>query len=405
MARKLNHIEQEFRSGSVVGILGFNRFNRFRSDDEALDSITDVVATHFAPLILDGGMEVVLKGGERGESLLNAESLEKKLNARKSRVRRERNSIGLSGAQAWDAFETLKETPKTLIETTFGNVRFHVRELPRESGGRTHIQLFRNGMWISNDIPYNKSTDFGNAVPFCGVILLQPNDAKSACRLVRSFEGPRHIDIDLQRKGRNSPERIKIEEFFKELSVKIRDLVPELDSEEFDPGFFSIEIAGEGVRSNPKSQTTGTGKPERVSPRTPHKIEPQKPRRRKSKKLRRQGTLIEAKSTAFRNAKGVQIYAKALGNAPNAELRVVLPNGCDETCDSPEPDSYLEILTGALVGGEPVKGYVKDQKGKRRAVLVGPVSTELSELDIWLPCRSVPDGDLRVELIRRGVDR
>jgi len=405
LKHKLDHVEQEFRSGSSVGILAFNRFNRFDNDDDALDCITDVVATHFAPLVFDGGMEVTVRGGSQGERLLNADSIERILNARKLRLRRDRNSIGISGAQAWDAFETLKESPKTYIETAFGNVRFHVRELPRESAGRTHIQLFRNGMWISNEIPYNRPADFGNAAPFCGLVLLQPNEAKNACRFVRSFEGPRHIDIDLQRKRRNSPERSKIEKFFKELSDGIRSLAPKMSAEEFDPAFFSLEVPGGGVRTNPKSQTTGTGKPERVPRRNPQKLERRKQQGGKTKQLRRQGTLLKARSTAFRKKKGVQIFVKAQESASNTEVRVVIQNGCDETCDNPEPDSYLEILTGALVGGESVKRYVKDQNGKGRAVLVGPVSAESDELDIWLPCPSVPNGDLRVELIRRSTEQ
>ena len=400
---KLDYLESKFSTGSVVGILGFNKFNRFRTDKEALDTIADVVATHFAPLILDGGMEVVLRGGDQAERLIDRESLEKILDARKSRLRRERNSIGPSGAQAWDALETLSKEPVTTIETKAGNVRFHFRELPRESGGRTHIQLFRNGMWISNDLPYNRPTDFAKAVPFCGVVLLQPSNAQKACRLVRSFEGPRHIDIDLTRKGRSSPERLAIEEFFRELGDRIRALVPKVNSKEHDPGFFSIEVAGDGVRNDPNRRSSGVGNPERVPRPNPPNHEREERRERKSGRLRRQGTLIESKTTAIRRSQGIRVYAKALQDAQNAELRVVLASGSDETCDTPEPDNYLEISNGALVGGRPVKSYVQDQTGARRAVLIGPVSADSGELDIWLPCRSVPSGNLRVELVRRSA--
>ena len=37
-------------------------------------------------------------------------------------------------------------------------------------------------------------------------------------------------------------------------------------------------------------------------------------------------------------------------------------NGSDETCDSPEPDVYLEIGEGATISGQAVKGYVSGQE-------------------------------------------
>ena len=104
--------------------------------------------------------------------------------------------------------------------------------------------------------------------------------------------------------------------------------------------------------------------------------------------------------TAVKQTGGIHLRARSLEDATKAELRVVLADGSDETCDSPAPDQYLEIKKGAQVDGQPVKSYVKDQHGVRRALLLGPVSSDGRELDIWIPCQPTEHGDIRVELVR-----
>ena len=408
LKKKLDWIEEKYGTGSVVGILGFNRFNRCRNDDEVLDVIETVVATHFTPVINDGRMEIVLRSSGKALRTIDRSALEAVLARRQQRERRDRNSIGPSGRQAWDTLETLKAEYRHGIETKSGTVRFHFRELPSSAGGGTHLQLFRNGMWITNDVPHNRVSDYRNVVPFNGVILLTPEKAQEACGLVGTFEGPRHIDIDLTRQKRGSAARKALDSFFKELYEHILVLVPEIDSQEFDPGFFSVEVAGGGVRKNPQARTAGTGTPEPVPPRDP--IGPRRPDRQNPdpkprRPLRRQGRRIDTRVAAVRRTRGIRVRAKPLDDAVNAELRVVLANGSDETCDNPVPEQYLEIAQGATVGGQPVTAYVSDHQGKNRAILLGPVSKSEDELDIWLPCRPTSTGEIRVELVRRAAAR
>ena len=234
-------------------------------------------------------------------------------------------------------------------------------------------------MWITKEVPHNRPSDYQNAVPFNGVILWEPEEAKAACGLVGTFEGPRHIYIDLTIQSRGSPERRALDRFLVELRDRTLALVPALDSEEHDPGFFSIEVTGDGVRSDPRARPSGAGTPE-PAPRRPPSVgpRPRPPRppgpRRRSPPHRSQR--IEAQVTALKEADGIRLRAKPLEDADNAELRVVLSDGSDETCDSPAPDQYLEIGKGAELGGQPVNGYVKDQQGARRAVLLGSVASD-----------------------------
>ena len=405
---KLHFIEQNFTTGSVVGILGFNRFNRFSNDDDVLAVIETVVATHFTPVIFDGRMEIGLSSRGKTLKTIDKSALKPILARRRKRERRDRNSIGPSGGQAWDTLQSLEPGYAYTIQTKYGKVRFHFRELLRTAGGATHIQLFRNGMWITNDVPHNKASDYRNVVPFSGVILLSPELAKDACRLVGTFEGPRHIDIDLTRQRRGSAPRKALDEFLKELHERILELAPEIDIQHFDPGFFSVEVPGDGERRNPRARTPGIGTPERVprpDPIGPPRPPSPNPNPKPPPRLRRQGRRIDTRVASVRRTRGIRIRAKPLDDAVNAELRVVVANGSDATCDSPEPDHYLEIGQGATVSGQPVKAYVPDRHGKHRAVLLGPVSNSADELDIWLPCRPTLAGDIRVELVRRAASK
>ena len=402
---KLDRIKKEFGKGSAVGILGFNRFNRYDDDEAVLDIIETVVATHFMPLILAGGMEVEVRGRGGETRTVNRDTLKETLSRRRARERRDRNSIGPSGRQAWETLQTLDSKHGRVIATKAGKVRFHFRELG-ESGGGTHVQLFRNGMWISNDVPYNKASDFRETMPFNGVVLLEPDGAKEACGLIRDFEGPRHIDVDLQRQRRGTSQRKALEGFLKELREGILALAPPMEGKEHDPGFFSVEVTGDGVRRNRRAAAGGTGTPERITPPAPRRTHGGERRgRKKSHGLRRQGRRVEARVTAVRRSRGMHLRAEPMEDAANVELRVVLANGSDETCDNPEPEQFLEIGTGAKMGGKRVKGYVRDDDGKRLAVLLGPVSVDDGELDIWLPCRPPAGGAVRVELVRRAAAR
>ena len=162
-------------------------------------------------------------------------------------------------------------------------------------------------------------------MPFNGVILLEPREASEACELVGKFEGPRHIDVDLTRQQRGSVARKALDRFLKEVHEGILGLVPKIEAKEFDPDFFSIEVAGEGVRKNPRVSAPGAGTPEPAPRQQPQRRREKVRRKRKRRKqLRREGRRVDARVTAVRRTRGIRLRARPLESAANVELRVVL---------------------------------------------------------------------------------
>ena len=402
---KIDFVEKEFGTGAVVGILGFNRFNKFEEDVKVAEEIERVVATHFSPAIYVGGMSVEIRSPSFATRKVDRDCLQDILSKHKKRVRRDRNSIGPSGSHAWDALETLDEKYRRTLLTEAGSVTLHFRVF---SEGSTHIQLYRNGMWITETIPKNQAPDFGKSKPFNALVLLDPSDAPEVCDLIRDSEGPRHINIDLQRLGpTKATRRGKLIAFLSQLHEQILALAPELEDDEFDPVFFTIEVSGDGVVQDQQSRKGRVGTPRPLPPPSPPGPDPDPgpgpgpgPTPRPNP-FRRHGSRLDVKSTAVMQDGGVHVYAKPQEKAPDAELRLIWESGSDSTCDNPDPDFYMEMNSGAKINGNSVSTYAQDHNNRRVGIFLGEMLPE-KEINVWIPFEKPPYGSIQVEIIKRA---
>ncbi len=243
LSRKLDEVQRDFGHGAIVGILGFNDFNG--DVEKTIEIIRRVVATHFTPSVHDGSLRVTVKSESEPESVADRNAIQPILSDNKTRTRRSGTKIGPTGSQAWQVSETLMRTSPNFIDTSLGKVDLRVRNLSAEEVGGSSIQLYRNGMWIANDIPHNRPRNFSKSAPFSAVILLDPDYAPEACEMVRNAEGPRHVDIDPKRIGSVKEEkRIQFDTFLKEIHDAILLRAPEVTGSQFDPGFFLLDLAG-----------------------------------------------------------------------------------------------------------------------------------------------------------------
>ena len=131
---KLTYIEHEFGTGSAVGILGFNNFNKFDTEEKLVDCISTVVANHFTPIIYNGLMEVSIHTPKLGKKNINQLSLENILSKAKESVKSVRH--GPTGQQAWQSLKTLYPQYLNKINTSAGVIHLNFRKLePGDNSG------------------------------------------------------------------------------------------------------------------------------------------------------------------------------------------------------------------------------------------------------------------------------
>ena len=192
LANEMARIED---TGSVVCIAGFNDF---RDDPaKAVGSLQRVAATHFLAAIALGEMVVHVRDADGAESVVNRAALTQILvRARDRRVRRD-GSKGPPGQQAWRAWQVF-DGGRELADVGVEGVRVWFRPRARDEGYDSRVQLYRDGMWITNAAPNLQTSDFGNTQPFDAVVLTERGDLYD---LVRDAEGPEHLGLDRERIG------------------------------------------------------------------------------------------------------------------------------------------------------------------------------------------------------------
>ena len=192
LANEMARIED---TGSVVCIAGFNDF---RDDPaKAVGSLQRVAATHFLAAIALGEMVVHVRDADGAESVVNRAALTQILvRARDRRVRRD-GSKGPPGQQAWRAWQVF-DGGRELVDAGVEGVRIWFRPRARDEGYDSRVQLYRDGMWITNAAPNLQTSDFGNTQPFDAVVLTEQGELYD---LVRDAEGPEHLGLDRERIG------------------------------------------------------------------------------------------------------------------------------------------------------------------------------------------------------------
>lgn len=404
---RLDDIKEKFNTGSVVGILGFNYFNKYTDEEQLVNKIASIAAMHFTPLLYNDKMEIRINTDNGKQYTVNKNTLIHILEINKGRRRREKRSIGPSGAHCWDIFKSLDSTYRKSISTSYGDVCFHFREFDSESEGNTNLQLFRNGMWITNNLPNNETSGFKDRIPFNGVCLLEHESANEACKLVQEFEGPRHIDIELSRLNKSSLSRKRIESFFKELHDAIKSFTRKIDNVAFDLDFFTLDLSGDITKNNQAPKSAGIGTPEKI-PNTRVNTIPNNSSNTNKKvsknQIRRDGRRIMTLHTEYQEENGLTIFLKPLKDCINAELRVLIPSGADITCDSPILDTFIEIKEGATLNGRHLKNKLNDGAGRPVAAIIGTLKNGV-ELEFWLPDAITSVGKIQVEIIERDIKK
>lgn len=359
-------------TGSVVAILGFNGF---RGTEPPAQAIARVAAKNFLVAIWSGNMGVRVHDERDGTKLVVDKShLKSILVPGRNQKLAEQGGGYLSGEQAYRAWETL-EHGNTLELEASATARF--RRL--EYDGRrptTRVQLFRNGMWITNKPPYLGPPDFGGHNPFDAVVM---TGSGLLAGLVRGAEGPEHRGIEMGRLRRRDWTQLR--DLLKAIADRFRGQAGEIrGAEEYEPEGFAlfqgdrITVAEVAPPYRPRAGEEGNSNVTTLVPDDDAPtIDPPARKKRKKKAGRgarpKPGPRMKGRLTVRGNL-GTDGTVTSLdvswkpsstrrikGSYQAARLRI--PSGSDETCEQPLPPEWLRISKLVINGERKTRGHTK----------------------------------------------
>lgn len=351
LLRELDRLE---KTGSVVCMTGFNDF---RSSDDPIRAIARVAAKNFLVSISCDRMVVRVRDEDGHEEVVDRDRLGSVLKRDREKKRGEQKGGWLPGAQAYQAWQALEEGRS--FELRSGAM---VRLLPldaRKGRPPSRVQLFRNGMWITNNADELEPRHFRTCKPFAAVLMIEEGELS---RLVRRAEGPEHRGLD--RRRLSQADSLKLLHALREIACELRSHAGEEEAkDEFTPEGFamldgSVQKKAEKVGQFRPRQSTGSNTATAL--RRDGEGASTDPRRRKGDKPRQtqgaaprpgRGVPGRVSFVALRNRSGTVDEIRATWRAPNSGtsatdmvgVRVRVPSGSDETCDSPLSPKWLRI--------------------------------------------------------------
>ena len=241
--RMLAEIEEKYAHGTVVLVPAFNNFYK-SGKTKIYEPIAEAAVCSFFPAIEQGKLTVIWEKEDGREEKLDARGLQKILNLFEEK---KQNKNFLSGYKANRAYEAMKEGTHKSIAVGDGKIDIYLKT--PSSDGRSRVNLFRNGMWITNNdrasggLPgfYNK---FGNYLPFEAVVLVTAEGAPEFHELIRCSETPLHNQLEIGSMKSIETERIK--ELFNELLDWFKGHLQEISTEPYRSDL--LPVTARGVR-------------------------------------------------------------------------------------------------------------------------------------------------------------
>ena len=379
IADSLKRIRKEWGHGSVVMIPAFNYFGGYYN--WWLRDIVSIVAGYnFSAAIHDQRLvvevdELAIDGKATKIEKSNLEELLEGESDRQRAYRRNTLFEGLrpSGRSAWAAYTTLSTGEQASVRTPFGVIDTSL--LVPAPAGATRIDVFRNGMWITEDVPGLNRADFADWQPFHAV--LQPRQGDEVHRLVRKAEGPMHNQLAFNLLS--DTEREQLETALRAVGAWIKSNVSKIDTAEYTPDDFLVVAAGgEGVGVG-KREFSMWGSPvvvqrRRMSQQEPTSrgtrtgVESDRRRRTSNSSRRSPGQTTRSRPLPFRSTvvpEAPDRHRIALECNEALEevlLRLRVDENNDATCDRVWQDEEVRIRSFRAEdeAGEVLRGRVQD---------------------------------------------
>ena len=338
--------------------------------------------------------------------------------------KKKRAAAFLNGHRAFEAHKAYRSGAKHSIDTRAGRIGVRLVE---SASGTTRVDLCRNGMWITDNLPgfYQAFTD---RVPFQAVLTLNAHEGRRLHNYIREAEGPLHDSISLQK-------RLAIEDrkACREALGEIRDwLMRNTAAVKSDPyvpdDFLTLDFgddSGTG-RGKPVARYWGvpvpiTRNPVRELPVFPIKSGPDGPRPPVSDptkpfnpaRHRRRPTLPAHFQVVSRPAgkNRQRILVESTRDFEDAELRLVVDEALDATCERHGQDVYTPAaLSDVRIDGKKApKSALRRANGAVHGVRIGRLKAGASVCIDTSYCftgdfSNLPNPSLRVEVCRADRD-
>ena len=429
ISEKIDLIENEWDSGSVVIIPAFNFF---KEEKENSDSIWELIeyaaATNFFASIADGKIVIEFEYDEVKKTL-NNRNIEEVLAKHKD----ERRAKFISGSQAYECLEALKRGEDIEFKTDSGNISGKLLTFDR--GKKSRIDLCRNGMWIAYNANQGKlhskiqNNVFNDYESFHLVLLLEASDGEIH-QLVRAAEPPIHDQVDIRRL--QTEDQAKLKTAFQQIQEQIKDRLTLIDTNttEMD-GILSLPLGGSksgGEYGNHAGEWKPFERRQRASSGTKNvvvgkentgDIGKEKNKKKTNKGVGGAGTQTTPKRAG--NAidfhaipvplgpRKYEIEIHPLGDTELGEIRFMVDQNMDETCHRMNDEPFVKLKNATLNGKSISKENLKkNTNGDTHSVLLSDLkegSAFRIKFDFDLPedLRLAADKfvGLKAEIIRR----
>lgn len=354
-------------TGSVVGVVAFNGF---RSEEQPIDAISRVAAKNFLVAIWNGRMVVHIRDETTSaEETVDRERLERILDRQRNRKHADQGGGWLSGEQAFRAWETLEMGRRLRFEDQGVGGFFRSLGERAKPRARSRVQVFRNGMWITNKADRLLPRDFTGFKPFDAVLEIDDGEVGD---LIRGAEGPEHRGLERRRLDKRASKRLLDQ--LKALAARLYEEAGRVEqSEEFTPTGFAMFSGDaereaekvppyrprrspvdapaaegtEGEESSPQPDDEEGG-PIDVEP-GPRPRSPKRPRRftpKPGKSIRGRCSVRAIADESGRIGQLHVMWRPSSGvkrSSDNLVVRVRIPSGSDETCAHPISPRWLRI--------------------------------------------------------------
>ncbi|MCY3820251.1 MAG: hypothetical protein OXH52_12945 [Gammaproteobacteria bacterium] len=420
ISKTLARIKRQTGHGTAVIIPAFNNF---LEDQSLWNMAAHAASANFFVAIEERRLEVTVTdhrpGAKAATRTLNRPTLSEVL---AEHSENKRAAAFLSGQRAFEAHKAYRSGARHSIDTGAGRIGVRLIE---SASGTTRVDLCRNGMWITDRLPgfYQRFTD---RVPFHAILTLNARDGRRLHDYIREAEGPLHDSISLKRLAADDQKACR------EALRKIRDWLlrntAAVKSDTYVPDDFLTLDFGDDPGTGSGKPVAGywgvpvpiTRNPVRELPLFPVKSRPDHPgpppdpaKLFNPPRHRQRPTLPARFEVASRPAgkNRQRILVESTRDFEDAELRLVMDEALDATCERHGQDAYSPAALSdvRIDGRKAAEGALRRISGSVRGVRLGDLKPGTSvRIDATYrftgDFRDLPDPSLRVEVCKANSD-